>query len=204
MESLDYWRLCDDLSIVQAALLLAGHDPSQPVGYAEHLDMHKRPPGYEAAKAAITNALRRGIIKGRHVPLFDTDINGNRIGAIENSFDLGETTIEVESLKAWLISRGIRTGFFFPTATDAPDYLDRNNPSERYSAKLAAAVNAWQAVTDPNGKSPKQALTKWLREHANEFGLCDEEGKPNEQGIEDCAKVANWELKGGAPKTPNG
>jgi len=29
-----------------------------------------------------------------------------------------------------------------------------------------------------------------------------EEGKPNETGIEECAKVANWQEKGGAPKTP--
>ncbi len=110
--------------------------------------------------------------------------------------------VEVESLKEWLASRGFRRGFFFPEQVETPDYLDPDNP--RYASKLAAAVRAWQAVTDPAGRHPKQALAKWLREHAPEFGLTDDEGKPNEQGIEDAAKVANWQPGGGAPKTPGG
>ena len=55
--------------------------------------------------------------------------------------------------------------------------------------------------TATKGKSAKQALVKWLREHAAEYKLSDDEGKPNELGIEECAKVANWQEKGGAPKT---
>lgn len=114
--------------------------------------------------------------------------------------DWGLTLINRDDLIAWLQSNGIRTGFFFPAATDAPDYLDPKNP--RYAPKLAAAVRAWQSVTDPGGKHPKQALAKWLREHAAEFGMTDDEGKPNETGIEEAAKVANWQPGGGAPKTP--
>jgi hypothetical protein len=132
--------------------------------------------------------------------LYDIDVNGNRSGAIGNSTDINESRVEVASLRAWLVGRGIRKGFFFPASTDAPDYLDPGNP--RFAPKLAAAVRAWQAVTDPLGKTPKQALMKWLREHALEFGLNDDEGKPNETGIEEVAKVANWQPGGGAPKTP--
>ncbi len=110
--------------------------------------------------------------------------------------------VQVESLKEWLVSRGFRQGFFFPERTETPDYLDPGNP--RYAPKLAAAVRAWQAVTDPAGRHPKQALTKWLRENAAEFDLTDDEGKPNETGIEETAKVANWQPGGGAPKTPGG
>ncbi len=200
MESLDYWRLCDELSIIQAALLLVDCDPSSGDAYAENWDMHKRPMGYEAAKTAITNAFRRGAIKGRLIPNYEYDINGNQCGEIEDSINLAESRVDVESLRGWLETRGIRTGFFFPTATDAPDYLDPKNP--RYAPKLAAAVRAWQAVTDLAGKTPKQALAKWLREHAAEFGMTDDEGKPNETGIEEAAKVANWQPGGGAPKTP--
>ena len=108
--------------------------------------------------------------------------------------------MEVESLKAFLASRGFRRGFFFPERTETPDYLDPGNP--RYAPKLAAAVRAWQAVMDPAGRHPKQALAKWLRENAAEFGLTDDEGKPNETGIDETAKVANWQPGGGAPKTP--
>lgn len=200
MESLDYWRLCDELSIIQAALLLAESDPSGENGYAENWQMHQRPHGYEAAKTGITNAFRRGAIKGRLIPHYEYDINGNQCGEIDDSINLVESRVDVESLRGWLTTRGIRTGFFFPAATDAPDYLDPKN--HRYAPKLAAAVQAWQSVTDAGGKHPKQALAKWLREHAAEFGMTDDEGKPNETGIEEAAKVANWQPGGGAPKTP--
>lgn len=63
-------------------------------------------------------------------------------------------------------------------------------------------MRAWQAITDPGKVSPKQALTKWLRENAAEFGLSDDEGKSNETGIEEVAKVDNWKPGGGSPKTP--
>jgi hypothetical protein len=109
------------------------------------------------------------------------------------------TTVQVDDLRAWLATRGIKSGFFFPKAIEAPDYLDPTHP--RYAPKLAAAVRAWLAVGEPTGRSPKQALEKWLREHAAEFGLCDDEGKPNETGIVECAKAANWKPEGGAPKT---
>jgi len=200
MESLNYWRLCDELSIIQAALLVAESDPSGENGYAEEWPMHQRPHGYEPAKTAIANALRRGVIKGKLIPYYENDVNGVSYRAIEDSINLAESRVDVESLRLWLETRGIRTGFFFPTVPDGPDYLDPKNP--RYAPKLAAAVRAWQSVTDAGGKHPKQALAKWLREHAADFGMTDDEGKPNETGIEEAAKVANWQPGGGAPKTP--
>lgn len=104
-------------------------------------------------------------------------------------------------LIAWLESNDFHSGFFFPSAnTRDPDYLDPDNP--RYAAKLAAAVRAWQAVTDPGKKSPKQALDKWIRENAAVFGLTDDDGNPVAQAVEDCSKIANWQPGGGAPKTP--
>jgi len=205
MEGLDYWRLCDELTVIQAALLTVGNDPSSDQVYVEKWEPETRPVGYEAAKAAITNALRGNAIKGKLIPLYEYDINGNSVGTIEDSINLMESRVDVESLRAWLASRGIRSGFFFPNATDTPDYLDNNHP--RYAPKLAAAVRAWLATSDVNalkGKSAKQALLKWLREHAAEYKLSNDEGTPNEQGIEECAKVANWQEKGGAPKTPSG
>ncbi len=120
---------------------------------------------------------------------------------IKNDANWGKSVIVVNDLRDWLLSKGFRTGFFFPDSSDAPDYLDINNP--RYAPKLAAAVKAWQTVIDPQGKTPKQAITKWLREHASDYGLTDGEGKPNETGIEEVAKVVNWQPGGGAPKTPS-
>lgn len=205
MDGLDYWRLCDQLDIVQAALLLCGADPSGELNFVESWNYELQPTGYEGAKAGISTALKMGIIEGQLIPLFKPDIDENQGAQIENSIDLRESRVEVESLRSWLLDRGVHTGFFFPTTTDAPDYLDPDHP--RYAPKLAAAVKAWLACGDESairGKTAKQALVKWLREHASEFGLSDDDGKPNETGIEETAKVANWQPGGGAPKTPGG
>jgi hypothetical protein len=202
MEALDYWRLCDELSVVQAALLVADRDPSIHAMYIENSDAD-RPVGYEAAKTAISNALRRGAINGKISPLYDYNEDGIPFREVEDSIDFASSRIEVESLRTWLAGRGLKTGFFFPEPSDFRDYLDPRHP--RYAPKLAAAVLAWQAIGNEagiSGKSPKQALMKWLREHAAEFGMTDEDGKPNETGIEEAAKVANWQPSGGAPKTP--
>ncbi|WP_129562593.1 hypothetical protein [Paraburkholderia dokdonensis] len=110
------------------------------------------------------------------------------------------TTVAVADVRAWLATRGTKSGFFFPDASDAPDYLDPKHP--RYAPRLAAAVNAWLAVTQASGKSVKDSIKKWLREHAGQYGLNNEDGKPNETGIEEVAKVVNWQPSGGAPKTP--
>ncbi len=197
LDDLDYWRLCDELSVYEAALLTVGKSPGQFVD-VEQSSYDKQPVGYKAAKTAIRNALRAGRIQGTIEPDLERDFNGNDISS-PNTVNIFSSRVEVESLKDWLASRGFRRGFFFPTPIEAPGYLDPKNP--RYAPKLAAAVRAWQAVTDPAGKHPKQALTKWLREHAVEFSLTDDEGIPSESGIEDAAKVANWQPGGGAPKT---
>jgi hypothetical protein len=196
-DPLDYWRLCDELSVVQAALLIVGEDPSEYQERVDNWDPESRPRGYDAAKAALMNAINGKRLVASAIDLVDLD--GNSRGP-----DWRHTTIMVEDLRAWLRSRGIKTGFFLPAPEAGPDYLSAFHPN--YSAKLAAAIEAWKAVSADaelrRGKSVKQALIVWLRQHANEFGLTKEDGNPNEQGIEDVAKIANWDTRGGAPKTP--
>jgi hypothetical protein len=193
MDPLDYWRLCDELSVVQAALLIVGEDPSGTQDYIDQQQAENRPEGYTAAKAALVNAIRGKRLRANLVEYEDL---------AEPSWHL--TTISVEDLRVWLRSRGINTGFFFPEPQADPDYLSQFH--DNYSPKLAAAIEAWKAVSSDDqlrrGKSVKQAVIVWLRQHANEFGLTKEDGNPNEQGIEEVAKIANWDTKGGAPKTP--
>ena len=189
------WRLADPLTVTQAAALIAGVDPNTVIWrdsfypliksgdneiYREHL--HE----IEIAFAALRNAINAGNLATKY-----------------NKRITWETiTVAVADLKAWLESKGFRTGFFFPEAEEPkmPDFLNRSHP--RYAPKLAAAVSAWLAVEDPGGKHPKRALEKWLREHAVDFGLTNEDGTLNETGIAEVAKVANWQPSGGAPKTP--
>jgi len=241
MEELDYWRLCEELNIVQAALLVVGEDASH-AEYAEGWEVQNRPKGYEAAKTAICGGLKNyaryekewselaeeaehlqveyGIrpdvthgndeslillrnrsIVGTLVPEPQFNDDGHQVGFIDGTVDLYNSNVNAESLKQWLRLKGFATGFFFPEPVETMDFLDTDNP--RYAPKLAAAVKAWQAVTDAGKKTPKQALDKWLREHATEFGLTNDEGKPIEQAIEECSKVANWNAKGGATRTPS-
>jgi len=229
---MDFWRLCDELTVIQAALLIVGIDPSSEEGsYCEGWRTHEQPKGYVAAKAALCHAINAGRLtaKIRHsarergwadkladIEAGEADFLTVKGSTLEEDEVLSPsedfayrafpdwtlTTVQVDALREWLIQRGMKPAFFFPQAADAPDYLDPRHA--RYAPKLAAAIGAWLAVQDPQGKHPKQALMKWLREHSAEFGLSDEEGKPNEQGIEECAKVANWQPGGGAPKTPGG
>jgi len=237
MEGLDYWRLCDELSVTQAALLICGHDPGGEMAYVESWSTHERPLGYEAAKSALKHAILSGGLPAivrrsawergwdeepsegeyfeKAVSIFASDVPVANLRAIDKAESVRArgviyraepdwclTTVYVENLRKWLKKRGFSSGFFFPEEDGkvGVEYLDKSHA--RYANKLAAAVNAWLAVEDPAGKHPKGALVKWLREHAAEYGLSDDEGKPNEQGIEECAKVANWQPGGGAPKTP--
>lgn len=218
METLDYWRLCDEFSVIDAALLIVGEDPSASRDYIEHWEAQNLPQGYAAAKTALINAIygKRLDATLRYPARVLRDEEYEKIGEKvfkhENDYEIAFkdvpdwtlSTIKVEDLKAWLISRGFKTGFFFAEHIDAPDYLDKAHPC--YAPKLAAAVDAWQAIVSDEaarrGKTPKMAIEIWLRKNADKFGLTKDDGNPNEQGIEEIAKIANWNTKGGAPKTP--
>jgi hypothetical protein len=223
------WRLHDEYTVEQAAALIAGYDPGRLAQSPNDADFPNTDPRMYAAKTALVNAINGGWLTAtirysareygyadaladfeandaNHETGFGRTAEDREILAEDNSCfykpfpDWSLSTVARDDLCGWLRSRGVRTGFFFPTAVDAADYLDPSHP--RYSAKLAATVKAWQSVTDPGGKPPKQALEKWLREHAAEFGLTDSDGNPVKKAMEDCSIVANWQPGGGAPKTP--
>jgi hypothetical protein len=132
---MDYWHLCDELSVIQAALLVAGEDPASAQTDVERQIPAERPVGYEAAKNAISKALIRNKIEGHPIPI--------DAGPIEGSINLEESTVDVGSLRNWLSSRGMSSGFFFARASSEPGYLTPEHP--RYAPKLAAAVMAWRA-----------------------------------------------------------
>ncbi len=203
MDDLELWRWNDELSVRQAALLAVGIDPAGERGSCcEDWKPHERPSGYEAAKQAITNALRKNAITGKITPIYHYDINGNPYDEEPDSVDIELSQVDVDSLKTWLAGRDLRPSFFFPASEQAPDYLSPEHP--RYSAKLAAAVKVWQAMEDSNltsGKSPSAAMSEWLTSRYKELGLVWK-GKITKEGIKEIAKVANWNPDGGAPKTP--
>lgn len=202
MDEFDYWRLCESLTLAEASALIVGDVPTSVYSGVDGIylavdcfDAHPshRDKYFQAALAALRSAVKRGTLEVDDQPNFVD-------GQVKDT-----ARVCVESLRGWLASRGITTGFFFPEREEGqPGYLDKTHPS--YAPKLAAAIRAWEAVTsDPErlrGKTPKQALTKWLNEHAADYGLTKEDGTPNATGVEEAAKLANWKPEGGASKTP--
>jgi len=187
------WRLTEELTIVEATILILGRDPER---HSEvETSLRNRPQGYEAVRQALISACRQNRIKCDIG--WEEDENGPIFGEISPH----ATRIEVESLIAWLRSRGFTTGFFFSGAGSDQPYLDPAHP--RYAPKLAAAVEAWTAADEQTAGAGtvKQKLEKWLRENAARFGLSGPDGNPMANLIDEIAKVANWEQKGGAPKS---
>lgn len=198
-----WWRLADTLSVVEASLLILGIEPQAVADSVENYVEAEQPTGYRAVKAGILAGLKNKSLKGQLNHPEHTDFHGN-YSQDETRYDLDTSHVEVESLITWLRSRGFSTGYFF---SDDPQHglKDENHP--RYAPKLAAAVEAWESY-DEKSTAPgtaKQKLAKWLRLHAAEYGLTDDEGKPRESVIEQLATIANWATKGGAPKaeSPN-
>ena len=193
-----WWHLSDTLTVEEAVLLTLGVDPEK---YERN---SKRPTGYDPVKGAISSALQKGAIEGRMA--YDVDCG-------EHFLDVFRSTVDVDSLKIWLSSRGVSRGFFFTgNASESPGYLSPEH--KRYSPRLAAAVKAWLAMEDHNlysGKSPKKAMEQWLESNYKALELVHKRdglkhgykaGDMNKSAISEAAKLANWEDEGGTPKTP--
>lgn len=213
----EYWRLCDELTVQQAVLLIVGIDPASEAAECEHWKPQERPRGYDPVKQALSAALRKGAIAGTNALVEIHDINGCPIDAYPDTTDVYASTVEAASLVQWLRSRGMNTGFFFPqedSSSKEPDYLNPNHP--RYSKKLAAAVQVWLAMEDENlrrGKGAIKAMGGWLESRYKEFGLVYpsdgrngkseyKKGDRNDGAITQVAKIANWNPDGGTPPTP--
>ena len=184
MKGLDYWRLCDEFSVVQAAVLIVGEDPSHMNRWHDDYE----PEGY----GAVLSAMQRSVMSGKISPE-----NDEHVFSSVHSINWCEVYISSSKIKEWLESRGIATGFFFPDKQHNLPYLDKNHP--QYAPKLAVAIMAWEEVTNNSyllkNKSPKKAIESWLENNASKFDL-------TKQAVEDIAKIANWNTKGGAPSTP--
>jgi hypothetical protein len=195
------WNLAEALNVYQIALLSAGYDPAE----YEDLNHSHWPKQTKMDTAAYISTIRNAALAGKieFNQEDGQDDYGNRYT------DWYASLIDVQSYARWLKERGHEDKFFNCSffRRDESDLDNLLSPSsDFYAPKLAAAVRALEAVTaDPAalaGKSPKRALETWLRKHASEFGLTNKDGKPNEQGIEEVCKVANWKPQGGASRTP--
>lgn len=191
MKSRISWVNCDYLKLWQLVYLLHGEPPPD----EEDLSFENTPHTFAAAKTVLWNAFDNKEIEGTIGPEVALDSKGNPI-----FYDVVErqnlTMLNVSSVLSYLDRKRIDRGLL--KSPTEPDYL--NSASIFYARKMAAAIAAWKAISSDEklrtGKSVKQALTKWLEEHAVEYDLTP-------KGIEEAATVANWGTSGGAPSTPS-
>jgi hypothetical protein len=194
MSALVYWGLCPTFSIVQAAFLFCGSDPSSIDRQSEY-QVNFQPHGYVPAKTSLLNAVAVGLLPAQ------TRYIGYEDGP-SNEIDIHTTQIARRDLDDFFDGSPV-PGHFFGRRNNSDGPEGATSP---LPPKLNAAMRAWTAVTsDPRltwGKSPKHALRAWLSDHAEELGLLKQDGELNKAGIEEICKVANWKPEGGATPTP--
>lgn len=200
MNALAYWGLCPTFSIVQAAFLFCGRDPSN-IDSQTEWKVNNHPVGYIPVKTALLNAVTSGHLKATMSFTCYDD------GSESLDVDIHRTQIAREDLDKFFDNAGIPGHFFGRRFDNSRAGAGRSGGAGQLPSKLNAALKAWAAVSSDllllRGKSPKQALKAWLVEHADELGLRKRDGELNEAGIEEICKVANWRPEGGATPTPS-
>lgn len=196
----EVWLLSSELTVVQATLLVLNIEPQGLMDIVEGLPGGKKPRDYVAVKSAILTACVNETIDATLVRNNERKIDNGNLKDI-SVFDASLSTVDVLSLQVWLARSGFSNSGLFSSDEASDSFENKEHP--RYSAKLAGAVAAWRNFQDVESGpgTVKQRLEKWLRMHANEFGFVDEDGNPQETVVKELAKVANWVVAGGAPKS---
>lgn len=218
MSGIDHWLHLEELSVIQAALLMVGVNPA---GIQDTITQHgDRPDGFDAAFHAIKSAILSKHLRAneshsaqaisygikpnteRGVWVVGVGVKNGQAYEVYQMPDWHLTTVRTDDLIAWLEKRGVYPEFFFPIGhASEPSCTNKKHP--HYSPKLAAAFSAWMHFAkhpDSVGpKSLKAAMTKWIRSNAKQFDLLKPNGEVNELGVEEAGKIANWDTTGGAP-----
>ncbi|MEO6299597.1 MAG: hypothetical protein ABIO62_08205 [Paracoccaceae bacterium] len=196
-DPLGVWRICEQLSIVQAGYLAMGIDPrlltdprtSKELKGCETLEqLNTLEVIVQALALAVSASPERfaASVKFGELPPF-------KFGTM----NVTGTTVSVPALCKWLDSRGFRPEFFFPTEKyRVLEFLDPNHV--HFSDELAFAVKAWRALATSHSpkKSPKASIRTWIE--AN-LSMWDGKNPPSIEAKERIATVLNWEKSGGAP-----
>jgi hypothetical protein len=200
MDEIDYWSLADQYSVIHATLLIIGCNPDDYGGLISGRVNSKIPTGFNAVRAALTSGVVGGSIEAVTIKWY----NNNDYD--EQRLDIHETTVNADVLDKFCQAQGFDSEFLERRRLRR-GRLGTTAPLKNYPPKLRAAIDAWGAVSSDSvrlkGTSPKAALIKWLTENASEYDLLNRDGTPNELGIQEVAKVANWKPKGGANPTPS-
>ncbi|MDX0911861.1 hypothetical protein [Sinorhizobium medicae] len=234
LTSIDYWRLADRLSVVDAAILISGNDPSRSHSvhdptfgedYSFLVQTTTGHRGFEPTFKALKNAILSDRLAAalafpaavasvdfaqsslKVVKLAAADVfrmrglglsQHDEVFVLQSEPDWSRTTIDVGDLKAWLESKHVFPDFFFPKG-DPEDFMNKDHA--RYSSKLACAVAAWKAITQPApSRTVKQTINAWVKENGAKYDR-DRNAEFSNQASDEIATVANWDPGGGAPRT---
>lgn len=205
------FKLLDILSIEDASALIAGVSPRAVVrrwhGDDEHLviEINSNDPDnaqevFFMCLSSLTKAIRVGILKAEIFVVKGsmqvTKKNLQSDWLAENDIDTNRTTIERADLKEWLEQRDVYPSTLFPI-NPKTSYMNKDH--HHYSPELAACVAAWLEAQTANmqGKTSKQYLEQWLRDHAHEYGVTN--AKQSKKFAE-LASIPNWDTTGGKAK----
>ncbi|WP_375696367.1 hypothetical protein [Bartonella sp. AP331QHHD] len=206
-ESIEWLLRSQKLTILQAALLIAGLNPGKCLFFnklePEKGDIYESNRRVSLENTANFRAAYHAIVQAGKSNQLKIEWSYDPFGDI----DADSSYVRVDDLKEWLSLRGKRPKVFFPednfAETKDQKYAFQDPTHPRYAPKLAAIVAAWEAVSEAEGgKTVKGTLIKWLSDNAVQYKLVDDDNLPREKLIEELAAVANWEPTGGAPKTP--
>jgi len=150
MDRINHWKLADELTVYQIALLIAGYDPCD----FEADQPHKWPGEVKRDISPYLNALKNAARGERFVfnPVRYENYSGSEI-------DWDTSTINIDSLCDWLRARNFPDGFFIASREEVDSLA--NPLGAFYAPKLAAAVRAWHEVTtNPEALNGKSLLQK--------------------------------------------
>lgn len=228
--ALELWRLASDISVVNAAILIAGGDPEQARDCHGDISL----PGFTGAFEALTNAIKGGHLKAVLVreaergPLYDgrqastvwvtsAQYLPRNVDPIAYTGEMPEdeerlyivtepswerSSINVEDLRVWLRSRGCATGFFFPPEVSASNEPDvlMNPDHDRFAPELALAVTVWRALADLR-KFPRGTKSAIEAWIESNPDAWAGSGTLSASAKKRIATLVNWRRDGGAPRS---
>lgn len=163
MDHLDHWRLVRVLTVKDAAQLVIGQDPRK------YSTGDSRP-----IAAAIIEAIELGEIKGE---LIHPALEG--IGNIESS-------VNAESLKAWLKTKGIESHFFFPETAPASTSGSEEQAAELENYRRTASEVSHLRSRLSQAEQDNEFLQDWKDRNGPEIDLLRQHLK---EAKEACAAV---------------
>jgi len=158
LDELHAWKLHDTLTIVQAALLMAGVDPAGEQDYVLQNQEINRPANFTAYFEAIKSSIRSEKLKA------DFEFYGGSGNSYEE-VNWGESIIDAEELRAWLLLKGFKSAFFFGEEVKSSAAQEkRKHTSELLEILEHAITDNWEGH-DPLNPPTNDSIDQWFADN---------------------------------------